>query len=101
MKGIYEFYWDCGRSGELSGIFVADSLDVGRAIGSNIYLGEVLGKHSDIKGILDAADINLKCKDSLFVAYFEEIFGQGYSMGINPVAHFLESEVDVADVEEL
>jgi len=28
MKTIYKFNFDCGRSGELNGIFVADSEDV-------------------------------------------------------------------------
>jgi hypothetical protein len=27
MEGIYKFYWDCGRMGEIEGIFIADSKD--------------------------------------------------------------------------
>jgi hypothetical protein len=57
MKYLYKFYWDCGRSGELEGLFVATEEEVKAAIGSEVYFGEVLGKHSEVYGTLDEGDI--------------------------------------------
>ena len=79
MKGIYEMNFDCGRIGSLEGIFVADSADVEKAIGLDIYFGEVLGKHSEIVGPLDPEDITLVTDDPKAVEMFEKYnFASGY-----------------------
>lgn len=88
--GIYEFYWDCGRSGDLEGLFIADSDDVAKAIGKNIYFGEVLGKHSEVEGILEAGDITLKTDDQEFIAKVIEIFGENFGSGFDPIYKYLE-----------
>jgi hypothetical protein len=71
MKGIYRFKCDCGRMGELSGIFVADSADVEKLIGSNAYFGEVLGKHSEIEGEIEENEIELVTDNANCVEMFE------------------------------
>lgn len=77
MKGIYEFYVDYWRMGNLEGIFVADSKDVANIIGKDVYFGEVLGKHSEVDRRISQGDIVLKTDDQAFIAKFEEIFGEG------------------------
>lgn len=52
MEALYKFYWDCGRGGELEGVFIADVKEMEGAYGNEAYFGEVLGKHSDIYDIL-------------------------------------------------
>lgn len=44
MKYLYKFHWDCGRNGDLQGLFVATEDEVKDAIGSEAYFGEVLGE---------------------------------------------------------
>lgn len=56
-KFLWRFYWDCGRSGSLDGLFVATEKEVKDAIGKEVYFGEVLGKHSDVYGTIDEGDI--------------------------------------------
>lgn len=92
MKGIYEFYWDCGRMGEVSGTFIANKADVAKIIGKDIYFGEILGKHSEVSGRIDAEDIVLKTDDRGFISMFEEIMGEGWSTGINPLEYYEPSE---------
>lgn len=46
--------------GNLEGVFFATAEEVSRAIGKEIYFGEVLGKHSEISGTLDAADVEVR-----------------------------------------
>lgn len=45
---LYKFYVDCGRMGDIEGLFVVDESDIDNIVGENVYFGEILGKHSDI-----------------------------------------------------
>ncbi len=90
MKGIYSFHWDCGRMGEVNGLFVADSADVEKAIGREVYLGEVLGKHSEIYGVLDTNAVVLKSDNPAHVEMFESL---DLTTGHNPLA-YLEDQDD-------
>lgn len=82
MKGVYKFYWDYGRSGEVSGVFIAEDYKIAEIIGKEICFGEILGKHSDISNIVDEEDITLISQDPEFVRIFEE---NGGSVGYNPL----------------
>ena len=85
MRKIYEFYWDCGRMGILEGLFIADSEDVEQIIGDEIYFGEVLGKHSEVFGVLKEDDLTVKTEDQDFIEKFIAIFGDGTISGYNPL----------------
>ncbi|ADQ53308.1 hypothetical protein 65p300 [Aeromonas phage 65] len=50
MLKLYRFYWDAGRGGSVEGLFVEDSEVVEKYIGSDVYFGEILGKHSEVEG---------------------------------------------------
>lgn len=94
MKKIYRFYWDCGRMGELAGIFVADSAEVEALIGKHIYFGEVLGKHSEIGGDLEDDDLTVLSDDPDFVAKFIEVMGDGTISGFSPLDYYDPDEED-------
>lgn len=80
-KGLYRFYWDCGRQGSLEGVFVEDSENIKNVIGKEVYFGEVLGKHSEVYGTLEAKDFTLLTEDKIAV----DIVGQyGLGSGYNP-----------------
>lgn len=97
MKGIYEFYLDCGRSGSLDGIFVADSDDLAKMYGHEVYFGECLGKHSEVSSIINEGHIELKTDDQAFISWFESIFGEDYESGFNPLSYYEPSEDDEED----
>lgn len=88
-KGLYKFNFDCGRMGELNGIFIADSKDVESVIGKEVYFGEVLGKHSDIYGTIDEGEIKLITDDPEIVSLMEE---NNISTGFNPLDYVEEFE---------
>ena len=94
MKAIYEFYWDCGRMGDLDGLFIAEQSDVEAAIGKEVYFGEVLGKHSEIYGTLAKEDLTVKSVDQNFIAQFEAIMGEGTISGYNPLEYLPEIDDD-------
>jgi len=92
MKGIYEFYRDCGRMGDLEGTFIADSEAVANVVGKYIYFGEVLGKHSEIAFTIKPDDIWLKTDNQEFISLFEQIMGEGWSTGYSPLDYLPEEE---------
>lgn len=85
MKKVYKFFWDCGRMGNVEGIFVADDEEVKKHIGSRIYFGEILGKHSEIDGSLEWKDLTVLTDDQDFI---EKAIKFGIdSFGYNPLRY--------------
>ena len=97
MNKLYKFYWDCGRMGHLSGIFVADDEAVKEVIGKEIYFGEVLGKHSEIFGYLDEKDLTVLTDDQVFIKKFLEL---DCECGRNPINYLPEEELDAEKEED-
>ena len=56
---LWGFYWDCGRQGSVEGVFKATREEIKKAIGQNVYFGEILGKHSEVYGVLEEGDLEL------------------------------------------
>lgn len=99
MKGIYEFCWPMRRSADIEGTFIADSEDVAKITGKYVYFGEIAGKHSEVYGNIDPGDITLRTDDQDFIDKFEEIMGEGWSTGINPLEYY-EPEEDEDEEED-
>lgn len=81
---LWKFYSDCSREGNLEGLFVATEEDVKKAIGYEVRFGEVLGKHSNIRGCLEETDIEKVELDLEIVKKVTEILGETWS-GYNPL----------------
>lgn len=89
-KGIFKFFWNCGRDGCLEAVFVANKDKVTSALGKYVYFGEVLGKHSQVHGELDADDFEMLTDDAAMVELFEK---HRLATGHNPL-EFLQEESD-------
>ena len=63
---LYRFHWDY-RSGSVEGVFRAKKELVERVIGNEVCFGEILGKHSDVYGILEEEDIEIISEDPFVV----------------------------------
>lgn len=98
-KAIYKMNFDCGREGELNGIFVAKKSHVKILIESEIYVyfGEVLGRHSEIYGPVDESEIIFITDDENAVNVFEE---HNLESGYNPF-DFTAIKLDRCDFEDL
>lgn len=77
-KCVWDFYWDCGRDGALEGRFIATKEEVAKKIGEKCYFGSVLGKHSEIFGVLEESDITLVTEDPVIVC-------KSATWGFNPL----------------
>ena len=84
MKHLYRFFWDCGRMGDIESLFIATPAEVAEALGKYVYLGEALGKHSEISGVLEACDLELISDDQEKIEWLSEILGHSIS-GYNPL----------------
>lgn len=95
---LYRFYVDCGRMGSLEGLFIATQGEVNRAIGKEAYFGEVLGKHSDVQGVIEAHEIELVSNDQEKVEWLLSILGYNVS-GFNPL-DYISQEDEEEDEDE-
>jgi len=96
MKAVFKMDFDCGRMGELTGVFVADKDAIKWLIENKgeIYFGEVLGKHSEIYGPIDEADIKLVSDAPEVVAVIEK---HELSSGYNPLNYSFLNQEDFKD----
>lgn len=88
---LWKFYWDCGRQGSVEGTFVATQAEIDAAIGAQVYFGEILGKHSEVYGSLDAADLTLLSEDQSFIESWKNLSAD---TGYNPLEYLEENEED-------
>ena len=94
---LYKFYWDCGRQGDVEGIFKAKKSFVESVIGNEVDFGDILGKHSDVYGTLDEEDLEIISEDPIVVMNTHE-------SGYNPLK-YMQFECSVCEcvmgIEEL
>lgn len=94
MKKLYKFHWDCGRQGDLEGVFIATEKKVSESIGKNAYFGEALGKHSEVYGFLEVGDFSVLSDDQTLIEKLLSIsnFQGGTINGWNPLCYIDEEE---------
>ncbi len=97
MLKLYRFCWPQRRGGDVEGLFVEDSDVVENAIGSDVYFGEICGKHSDVYGTLDEEDLTVVSEDQEKISWLVDILGRSIS-GYNPF-DYIEDQ-DGQDEEE-
>lgn len=95
-KALWRFHWSVGRMGDVDGLFVATDAEVEDALGREVYFGEILGKHSEVYGTLEAKDLTRLTGDPSFISKFEEY---GCGNGYNPL-DYLNAEEDDSEEEE-
>lgn len=91
LKNLYSFYWDCGRSGNINGLFIATASEVEGIQGKQIYFGEVLGNQTRVYGDIDEGDIKLVSNDQEKVSWLENLLGKSIS-GYNPFDYYEKGE---------
>lgn len=93
MRKLYSFFWDCGRMGDVEGLFIAEESKVDAAIGSQVYFGEILGKHSEISGTLSSVDLKVISDEQDKIDWLMGIVGPNVS-GYNPLDYVQQEEDD-------
>lgn len=91
MRKLYRFFWDCGRMGDVEGLFVATPEQIEKSLGKDVYFGEILGKHSEIYGTLEDGDLDVVSEDQEFIDKLTDLLSENVS-GYNPLDHMEEEE---------
>jgi hypothetical protein len=82
---LVQFNQDCGRMGDIEGLFVCAEEDLNNVIGKEVYYGEILGKHSEIYGTLRQSNINVVSKDQDKIKWLVSVIGSNTISGYNPI----------------
>lgn len=90
MKALYKLHIDCGRMGDLDGVFITDTEKMKELVssGKHVYFGEVLGKHSDIYCPIKEEDYTFITTNDKVIEIVEQY---GLENGFNPF-DYLEEE---------
>lgn len=88
-KLLVKFHWDCGRMGDVRGLFVTTKEELEGTYGKQIYFGEILGKHSEVSGPLEQSDIEIVSEDQDFISKLVVLMGLTIS-GHNPLSYLEE-----------
>jgi hypothetical protein len=97
---LYRFYWDVHSQGDIESLFIADDEAVDAVLGMNVYFGEVLGKHSEVYGTLDAEDLTIVSQEPGVIADLVRLFASdsrakhGTICGLNPLHYLRDDEGD-------
>lgn len=98
-RAIYKMNFDCGRDGNLTGVFIAQKNHIEILINHKIkvYFGEALGKHSDVYGSIDREEITLLTDDESAIKIVEQY---NLENGYNPF-HYQSFNEEREDFEDL
>lgn len=81
---LVRYQEDFGRMGDLDALFVTDAATLERLKAKGeVYLGEVLGKHSEVIADLNDATLTVLSDDPTFLAQFTAVMGEGTISGVD------------------
>jgi len=89
---LAQFFWDCGRSGIVEGVFICTKQQITDAVGKEVYFGEILGKHSEVYGTLNDVDIEILSPDPKVIDILLGVFPDGEISGYNPLSYIQETD---------
>lgn len=78
---IYKLIVDCGRMGDLRGVFESTSKEIEELMGKRVNFGEVLGKHSEVVVTINEDCIAFLTDDEDFIekARLYKLIPTGYN----------------------
>lgn len=87
---LYEFYSDCGQTGSLDNLFIATEEQVNALDGVFMYFGDVLGKHSDVRGVINVEEdiIEKDVPSYKFLLELYKIFGRCISGNVDVIGNY-------------
>lgn len=84
---LWRFCVDLERHGELDGIFFATQEEIDGVVGSRIYFGEVLGKHSEVIVDVRREDFEAYELSEATVAELQRVVSSRTLSGFNPLSY--------------
>lgn len=84
-EGLYRFEVDFGRMGIVSGAFIEKKKEVSLLVGKNVFLGDALGKHSDVSITIENEHLTLITDDIDLLEFLKKENGSKNIAGYNPL----------------
>jgi hypothetical protein len=80
-KILVKFLWDLDQIGKVQGTFITTRGALADCYGGRVSFGDILGKHSEVRGLLKEADFTVITDDQDFIEKFEKYIGphDGYN----------------------
>ena len=100
MKVLAKFFVNCGRMGNLEGLFISTKEEVKNCIGKEVCFYEVLGKHSEINGVIEDHEIAILSEDQEFINKLQSIVGKETISGVNPIHNARQREEELDESEQ-
>jgi len=97
-KKLFSFHVDAGRNGDITGLFISTEEEVTAIVGTDVYFGEILGKHSDVELTLQPDHFTVLEVEDSTVEDLQHTIGNTVS-GYNPF-DYIETMPDEYDQDE-
>lgn len=98
MKKLFAFNASAGRNGDIAGLFISTEEEVTAVVGTDVYFGEILGKHSSVEIILKPEHFRVVEVSISTVEDLHNTLGDTVS-GYNPF-DYIETMPDEYDQDE-
>lgn len=86
-KALWRYTMEVRRVGTVEGLFTATDEEIQQALGREVDFGEVLGKHSNIRGVLEEKEFKRLTDDPAFIEKFDRF---KCASGHNPLKYLAE-----------
>lgn len=99
---LVEYYEDFGRGGELQGLFITTPEILEKLKGREVYLGEALGKHSEVYASLNDNTLKVRSENPEAIRIIRECFGPskyGHVLGTDVLGQ-LADDIQWGDRDE-
>lgn len=83
MNVLVKWNLDCGRMGELGGLFVAEEEALKAAHGKTAYFSDCLGKHSEVSFSILPGSYSIASVDQPFIEKLIQVAGSENVSGYN------------------
>ena len=95
-KVLVSFYYDCGRMGFVDGLFVTDINSLEEVYGKEVYLGDVLGKHSEVYVDCYKECFKILSEDQEKIKWLVDtvMTGSNTLSGYNPIEYYKDQKQD-------
>lgn len=93
-KILVKFHWDCGRMGDVNGLFITTKEELENVYGRNVYFGEILGKHSEVHGKLNKEDFTIVSEEKDKIEWLQELMNSDTISEYNPFDYLEDEELE-------
>jgi hypothetical protein len=90
MVRLWKYKLDCGRMGNIDGVFLASDDEIKEVIGKTVYFGEALGKHSEVEAVIEEKELTEITSNQAVIFELHRSIEGNTLCGYNPVEYYAD-----------